>query len=108
MNYRTELIEDNGGGLHMFVFNGDDEAIAYFNGFEHSDSGSAVNDLNLADSDYESWDNPQDDPQGSYDEFCRDEHGSKLIAEKNNKGIHLYVDRMGRAGQNYVGIDNTN
>ncbi len=105
MNKRTltyEVIEDNGGGLHLFVFDNDNPEF-YIAGFEYS-PGSLTASLDSLDGgatldDIELWDGLVDDPQSHYGGLIAHEYGWELVARNAGEGRELFPDAMGRAAE---------
>ena len=98
---RYEVIEDNGGGLMLYVF-ADDGNVEYAHGYEGS--GCLLHDIeaieNGADPAHD-WDGNEEDPQAYYDSITSFEHGWKVVAD--NEG--LYPEKMGNSARLEFGID---
>jgi len=96
-----QVIEDNGGGLHLAVFDGE-RVIFYGHGYEHNEDGLRA-DLealrNGADPRTDAWETPVDDPQVAYDDLTRHEYGWQVVADQDG----VYYDRMGAAAQRVFG-----
>lgn len=84
-------IEDNGGGLHLAIFDGA-QCVAFFSNFEFND-GSLVESINALDDGFGGWDGSAEDPQADYDSITNHQYGWDVIAD--NDGI--YTDVMGAA-----------
>ena len=96
------IIEDNGGGLTLVVFD-DNGSISYLRtGYEYI-LGRLTNDLiELANgSDPSTWYNCEENPEEIYNDFLFHEYGWEIIADNNG----LYPDKMGAAGRLEFGIE---
>lgn len=101
-----QVLEDNGGGLHLAVFNGD-ECIWFASSYEfipdnlQADIKALQNGANPLQDDWETY-LPEDyTPQKLYDEFTSHKHGWRIIADESN----IYPNRMGVAGRKAFGLD---
>ena len=94
-----QVIEDDGGTLHLAVFDGD-KAIYFSSGQEIH--GALLDDLAAlrGGDDTSSWERQTDDPQAAYDELTAYGSGWTVIADQDG----VYVDRMGAAGLKALGI----
>lgn len=104
--YDYSVIEDNGGGLHLFLFRPGTEEIAMgFTGFEGA-PGSLVTSLDSLDSgdSARSWDGKMDDAQEQWDFFQSHDYSHQVIVYGENGERTLKPDRMGRAGQIEFGV----
>lgn len=102
---RYQVVEDNGGGLHLFVFRG--RKVVYASSGHEYRPGSLVNaDLPAleAGDDTSSWDGNIANPQAAYDELTAYEHGWEIVAEGNTGQRKLHPARMGRAAQLEFGV----
>lgn len=109
---KYEVIEDNGGGLHLAVYGENGEDIVYIHsGYEYS-SGQLIEDLqNLKNGDEpeKEWDGNcggldceyGEDPQELYDNLTSYECGWEIVAD--NDGI--YPEKMGSAACLEFGFD---
>jgi len=102
-----QVLEDNGGGLHLAVFNGD-ECIYYASDYEYI-PGNLREDItalqNGADPLQDSWEFYLPDgytAQQLYDELTSYEYGWAIIADD----VGVYPERMGAAGRTAFGLDN--
>ena len=96
-----QVLEDNGGGLHLAVFSGD-ECIYYASGLEHLPVADVQEMFQaLRDGAHpvdEGWESDLPDgytPQQLYDELTSYEYGWEIIAD--DAGV--YPERMGAAGR---------
>jgi len=101
-----QVLEDNGGGLHLAVFNGD-ECIYYASGYEYI-PGNLREDItalqNGADPLQDGWESDLPDgytPQQMYDNLTSYEYGWEIIADE----FDTYPWRMGAAGRMAFGLD---
>ena len=100
------VLEDNGGGLHLAVFSGD-ECIYYTSGLEHSPDSLHAAIEALRDGAHPVDDGWESDlPEGYtaqrlYDELTSREYGWKIIADE----LDTYPWRMGAAGRMAFNID---
>ena len=97
-----QYIEDNGGGLYLFVFAGE-EVLAGVENLEYAQAGewNDVKDGLAADllTEISGWDGHLDNPQGVYDDLVREGLGYEIVCQSGK----LYPDSMGRAAQRYFG-----
>lgn len=98
--------EDNGGGLHLYVF-ADVNVIAGYTNLEYAGTGEwdNVKAGMMTDplKEIGGWvsDSRLENPQEHYDELTSYDFGWQLVASE--KG--LYPDRMGAAARKYFGIE---
>ena len=102
--YTYKVIEDNGGGLALYVWDG--KKIIYANSAYEYNQGHLVQDMDALDSgsDTSDWEGCEDDPQASWDSYQRYEHGWQIVASGGEGKRKLYKDRMGRAAQLEFGV----
>jgi hypothetical protein len=98
-----QYIEDNGGGLYLFVFDGGGALVAGIGNLEYAGAGEGaeVQDALRADAvaAVRTWEGQLEDPRPVYDAFCAD-WTAKIVADERG----VYPDRMGRAAMIYFGI----
>lgn len=98
-----QYIEDNGGGLYLFVFDGDGNLVEGIGNLEYAGAGEGaeVQAALRADAvaEVRTWEGRLDDPQTVYDAFCADWTAQTVADERG-----VYVERMGRAAMRYFGI----
>lgn len=98
---RYKVIEDNGGGLTLYVFAADGN-VEYAHDYEGS--GCLLHDIeaigNGADPAHD-WDGNAEDPQAYYDSITSFEYGWEVVAD--NEG--LYPEKMGNSALLEFGID---
>lgn len=98
-----QVIEDNGGGLHLAVFEGD-QVIYYASGYEYN-PGILRADLSSLRQGFhpirDGWEMPTNvkDPQAAYDKLISYEYGWAVIADQDG----VYPERMGAAGRAALG-----
>jgi len=101
-----QVIEDNGGGLHLAVFDGD-TCIWYASGYEYNPDGLREDIAALRDGAHpvkDGWMSNIPDgytPRQMYDELTSYEYGWEIIADETN----VYPYRMGKAGRMVFGLD---
>lgn len=97
-----QYIEDNGGGLYLFVFDGDTLAAGIGN-LEYAGGGEGAEVQAELRADaveaVRTWEGRLDDPRTVYDAFCAD-WTSHVVADERG----VYPDRMGRAAMRYFGV----
>lgn len=104
---RIEAIEDNGGGLHLAVFEGD-SCTHFFSGFEFG--GARAPSMQdeiagaVADGVY-GWDGDAEDAKAAYDSITSHPYGWKMIAEWDGGGLSVYEDDMGTAGRIWARVE---
>lgn len=102
---KYKVIEDNGGGLHLYVFSGR-RCIWAHTGYEYS-PGNLTADLDSLENGADprrDWDGGMDDPQAAYDNTTGYEHGWEVVAEGGNDRRKLHKARMGAAAQLEFGV----
>lgn len=101
-----QIIEDNGGGLHMACFDADDQVINYFSGFENSEPGTMEAEVMAAMTEGVSgWDGDAEDCVAEYDQTTGYQYGWKVVAEHGDNRFVVYSEKMGNAAQRWSGID---
>ena len=96
-----QVIEDDGGGLHLAVFEGG-KAIYYGSDYEHNADGLRADLEALRNGDDPitgGWEMPVDDPQAAYDRLTGHETGWTVVADQDG----VYYDRMGEAAKRVFG-----
>lgn len=97
-----QVLEDNGGGLYLAVFDSEDKVVGFYTGYEYGDD-TLLDDLEyLKSSEHLESDEVIGDmdlpegktPQEMYDELISYPYGVELIADETC----VYYDRMGSAG----------
>ncbi|MEG1848663.1 MAG: hypothetical protein RR238_09370 [Lachnospiraceae bacterium] len=105
MTKKYEVLEDNGGGLHLTVFNKKGNVEYIHSGYEYikgqlREDIKALLDESIPVEDWEGncggldWEYGTD-PQALYDGLTSDEYGCKIVAD--NDGI--YSEKMGCAAR---------
>jgi hypothetical protein len=96
-----QVLEDNGGGLHLAIFDNNDKCIYFASGYEYIPNNLREDIAALqdgADPLQDGWESYLPDgytPQQLYDELTSYEYGWKIIADESA----TYPERMGAAGQ---------
>lgn len=101
---KYEVIEDNGGGLTLAVFNENGDVDYLHSGYEYGTSGRLINDLEAlknGDNPVTDWDGNEENPQAVYDNITSFEYGWEIVAD--NDGI--YPNKMGCAACIEFGIN---
>lgn len=101
---KYQVVEDNGGGLHLFVFRGR-KVIAGFSGYEYN-VGNLSTDMNALESGGSTadWEGQMDTPQAAYDNLTGYQYGWQVVAEGGKGNRKLHKARMGRAAQIEFGV----
>ena len=102
--YSYEVIEDNGGGLHLFVFD-NDKPIFAFSDFEYQDPAALVNCINGLEQgdDPADWEGHNENPAKFLKEIKSYEFGWEIVCEGPPRKI--YPDRMGAAAMIAFDVD---
>jgi hypothetical protein len=87
-----QVIEDNGGGLFIFFFDGNDSVVLGVENLEFAQPGDLDNPSL---SEAKSWDSQLDNPQAHYDDITGRQFGYEVVADQHG----VYPSRMGRAAQ---------
>jgi len=102
-----QVLEDNGGGLHLAVFDSDDKCIWYASGYEHNPSGLREDIAALKEGSHpvaDEWEPNLPEgytPQQLYDDLTSCEYGWEIIADD----VGTYPERMGASGCAVFGLD---
>ena len=97
-----QIIEDNGGGLHAFLFDANDNIVRGVTNLEylsHDDFMINYNALKSGD-DASDWDGLIENPAVNYEAITSHEYGYKIVASKSK----IYPNRMGAAASIAFGI----
>jgi hypothetical protein len=96
-----KIIEDNGGGLYLFVFDSDGNVIDGIENLEYAPAGeyNTVKSGLATDprAEIAGWDGHMDDPQSSYSDVTGYEYGWSVVDDNGD----LCVDAMGAAALRY-------
>lgn len=104
LNY--QVVEDNGGGLHLVVLSKRGRAIYVHSGYEYC-HGQLQNDLNALDNGgdpvADGWDGCEDNPrslwQDMLDNINSGGHGYQIVADNDTGTYTPHTDRMGTAAE---------
>jgi len=102
-----QVIEDNGGGLHLVVFDDSGTCIYYGTSYEYNPDSLREDIAALRDGGHpvkDKWETNLPDgytPQQLYDELMSYEYGWEIIADDTG----VYPERMGAAGRMVFGFD---
>ena len=102
---KYQVIEDDGGGLSLFVFRG--RAIIYARNEYEFGRGNLLRDLDALDAgrDPTAWLRGSKSPQADFEAITSHEFGWQIVAEGNEHGKRqLYKSRMGPAAQSVFGV----
>jgi hypothetical protein len=97
---RYQVIEDNGGGLHLYIFDRN-KCIYAHSGYEYS-PGQLSQDISalMEGEDPRQWEGGEENPEEEYLSWVDgNPYGWQTIARGNENGISYYPHRMGRAAQ---------
>lgn len=100
---KYEVIEDNGGGLTLVVFNKNGKVDYLHSGYEYEKHGRLICDLEAlknGDNPVADWDGNEDNPQAVYDNIVSFEYGWEIVADNDG----MYPDKMGCAACFEFGI----
>ncbi len=101
VNY--EFVEDNSGGLFLFVLDDEGNVIDGIENLEYcEDEWINVKDglAENAKDEVEMWEGHIDNPQELYDSIFSHEFGWSIVCQNGT----LFIDQMGRAAQDYFGV----
>jgi hypothetical protein len=99
--YDYTVVEDNGGGLHLFLFEpGTDTLVSGFTDFEFVPGALAesLDGLDAGD-DTSGWEGEMYDAQEEWNFLQSHEYGHWIIAYSEGDTRVIKPDRMGKAGQ---------
>ena len=103
--HNYEVIEDNGGGLHLVVFDGNGDVTFYASGYEHMPDNlrADIDALNNG-TDVSEWDTngmTLEEMRDAYKSLVSFEHGWDVVADEDG----VYPMRMGTAARLAFGIE---
>lgn len=98
-----KVIEDNGGGLHLYIFNQRGRVTHAFHDWEYQEPGYLAENLTYLREGgrVDAWDNNDPDPSGDYTSMTSSQYGWEVVAD--NDGTYPQV--MGRAAQDAFAIE---
>lgn len=101
---KFQVIEDNGGGLHLFALSGK-RVVFGGTGYEYR-PGNLTADIDalVGGDDTQTWESDVGNPQESYDYLTGSQYGAQVVAEGGKGRRKLHKARMGRAAQIEFGI----
>lgn len=98
-----QVIEDNGGGLTLVIFDSQNAVVYLHDGYEYN-PGQLTEDLKALrhyPSPLSDWEGNSGTPQADYDNLTSYEYGWQIVAD--NEGI--YPDVMGAAARIEFGVE---
>jgi len=104
----AKVIEDNGGGLSIYVMDENEKCIYAHSGYEYnSEPGRLVDDLkSLADSDSVSdWEGSEEELVAGWKDLDIDGIGREVVADLSNGKLSLYPAVMGAAAMREFGVN---
>lgn len=104
--YDYTVIEDNGGGLHLFLFHpGSDTPARYFADFEYN-PGSLAQSLDALDvgDDTSTWEGARGDAAEAWAYINGHDFGYEVICYGESGRRTVKPEKMGRAGQVEFGV----
>lgn len=102
--YMYKVIEDNGGGLALYVFWG--RTVIYsHSGYEYN-PGQLTQDLDELDrgTEIKDWEGCDEKPQENYNQTTNHEYGWEIVASGGNGKRALHKSRMGNAAMIEFGV----
>ena len=103
MRRTIEILEDNGGGLHLAELDGGD-CVRFYSGLEQRDPGQLLTELADALSEgIEDAEGLSEQPEKEYQRL-QQPYASKTIASGDQDTIRIYWSRMGGAGERFAGL----
>lgn len=99
-----QAIEDNGGGLHLAVFDADDNCIYFHSRYEYAvgELSACIEALWRGEHPLDDgWDGNADDPRALYDELTAYAYGWAIVADE----VGLYPLEMGAAAKREFDVD---
>jgi len=106
----ANIIEDNGGGLAMFVFGGrgieGGKVIWAHTGYEYNPGqlSECIQALLNGDDPRKDWEGAIDNAQAVYDDYDRFEHGWEVVAQVYGDKLHIYPGNTGVAARIEFGV----
>lgn len=93
---KWEVLEDNAGGLHLAVFDLENDGVEYIHSGYETEGDQLLEDIELLKSGeadpVNDWDGNAEDPQGLYDELVNSRETS-IVADDDG----VYYSKMGNA-----------
>lgn len=100
-----QYIEDNGGGLFLFVFDADDGIVAGIQDLEYAAPGEWGDVATDLESDpiaaVQTWEGQMEDAAEQWNYIQSHEFGYAVVCENGR----IYPNRMGAAAKRYFGIN---
>lgn len=109
MKHYAKIIEDNAGGLTMYIMDEHDKCVFAHSGYEYYPGLLAENIKDLLEDDSCAyWEGNEPSVAAGWDELEYGGNGLELVAQTNDSGLHTYPHRMGGAARSEFGVDNNN
>ena len=106
MKYYAKVIEDNGGGLHLYVMDEADTCIYAHYGYEYRPGALREDIQALIDNDsVGGWEGCEENVAEAWEELDLCQIGLVVVAEVENGKILLCPERMGAAAKLEFGIE---
>lgn len=92
-----QAIEDNGGGVHLAVFDETGKIVYLHSGYEYGYLGQIADDIRelKTDTNLNDWDGNSENPQEEFDRLTGYDFGWEIVADQ--EGMHL--EKWGAAAQ---------
>ena len=99
-----QVVEDNGGGLHLFMFDDDGTTFAATSGYEHN-PGNLMLDIQAwyMTGSVDGWEGLEPNAQSNYNAMTASPAHGAIIAQGDSTGAEFYIDSMGSAGHIALG-----
>lgn len=96
----AKIIEDNGGGISLYVMDVDDKCIYAHGGYEYT-LGTLIRDLRalIEDDSIADWEGNEEEMVAEWEDLEIDPRHRKIIASVADGKLTTYPDRMGAAGR---------
>lgn len=99
MEHYAKIIEDNGGGLSLYIMDAEERCVFAHSGYEYC-PGTLSADIKalIEDDSVSDWEGNEEGLIAEWPSLDLDEIGRELIAEVADGKLSLYSKRMGYAG----------
>lgn len=109
MKHYAKIIENNAGGLTLYIMDESDKCVFAHSGYEYV-AGQLSDDIKalLANDSCADWDGHEPEIADEWDALEYGNQGKftglELVAETNDSGLHTYPNRMGGAARKEFGV----